>query len=68
MAEPSVAVNTPFRIPPITMIIKSRLGRASHSTLSASLGVTEKVDTYPLLFAMYPAINIREIPQAMPGM
>ena len=47
---PSVAVNTPFTIPPIVMTIKSKLGIALHVIINLSLKDICSLTTLVLFF------------------
>ena len=65
---PSVAVNTPFTIPPIVMTIKSKLGIALHVIINLSLKDICSLTTLVLFFIDVRAhINIIPTPIKIPG-
>lgn len=68
MAEPSVALNTPATMPPITTTIKEREGRACRVALPrvAQLNLPG-VPLYPFFFARIMATAMQHRAQITPG-
>ena len=65
---PSVAVNTPDTMPPITITISSRLGTASQMVFSTLWLWSMPVAFMPAFFAPMNATTMQHRPIRMPGM
>lgn len=69
MAEPSVAVNTPAMIPPMTTTIRDRAGMAFKVAIPSCFQSNfPGVPAYPFLRAMITATTTQQMAQRIPGM
>ena len=67
MAEASVAVKIPPRIPPMTIMTSSRLGRASKKAFAAWAQVGRSETGYPRCLAIPAQTSMMDRPIRMPG-
>ncbi|EJW96578.1 hypothetical protein EVA_15314 [gut metagenome] len=67
MAEASVAVKNPAKIPPMTITNNIKLGIALMNTRAASGNATLSPTGYPFLTAKIAATSIMDIPVSIPG-